>query len=359
MTHLAMQHVEPVLAASSYGNVTVALLWVILAAVLALPFALHRVERNLELFLLAMGTVATTISGLWSPALVVEALREPIAITLAVLTAGLLFHYGRKTVERGFRALRTRVPLRLLVFLIVVGLGLLSSLVTAIIASLLLVEAINLLDLDRHIEERLTILTCFSIGLGAALTPIGEPLSTIVTSKLHGDFWLLARLLGPWILPGVLALGCLAALIHPRQDRDTLKNARPHEDLSEVWIRTLKVFIFVAALVLLGTGFTPLVDRFVTRLPAALLFWVNMISAILDNATLAAAEISVAMTRDQLTAALLGLLISGGMLIPGNIPNIVAAGHLKITSRAWARIGVPVGLIMMGLYFAVWLALRS
>src|SRR4030095_749393 len=135
--------------------------------------------------------------------------------------------------------------------------------------------------------------------------------------------------------------------------------ARPHEDPSEVWIRTVKVFAFVAALVLLGTGLTPLVDRFVLRLPAALLFWVNMISAILDNATLAAAEISVAMSRDQVTAALLGLLVSGGMLIPGNIPNIVAAGHLKITSRAWAKIGVPVGLIMMGLYFAVWLAMRS
>src|SRR4030095_8663375 len=158
---------------------------------------------------------------------VVEALREPIAITLVVLAAGLLFHYGRRTLERGFHALRDRVPLRLLVFLIVVGLGLLSSLVTAIIASLLLVEAINLLDLDRPVEERLTILTCFSIGLGAALTPIGEPLSTIVTGKLHGDFWLLARLLGPWILPGVLVLGCFAALLHPRQDSDTLKDARP------------------------------------------------------------------------------------------------------------------------------------
>jgi predicted cation transporter len=354
-----MQQPETALTGLSYGNATYALLWVILTAVLALPFAVHRVERNLELFLLVMGTVATTISGLWSPALLAEALREPIAITLVVLAAGLLFHYGRKAVERGFRALRARVPLRLLVFLIVVGLGLLSSLVTAIIASLLLVEAINLLNLDRHIEERLTILTCFSIGLGAALTPIGEPLSTIVTGKLHGDFWLLARLLGPWILPGVLVLGCFAALLHPRQDSDTLKDARPHEDLSEVWIRTVKVFAFVAALVLLGTGLTPLVDRFVLRLPAALLFWVNMISAILDNATLAAAEISVAMSRDQVTAALLGLLVSGGMLIPGNIPNIVAAGHLKITSRAWAKIGVPVGLIMMGLTFGVWLALRS
>ena len=46
-------------------------------------------------------------------------------------------------------------------------------------------------------------------------------------------------------------------------------------------------------------------------------------------------------------AILLGLLISGGMLIPGNIPNIIAAGKLNITSLEWARFGVPVGLIAM------------
>jgi predicted cation transporter len=47
----------------------------------------------------------------------------------------------------------------------------------------------------------------------------------------------------------------------------------------------------------------------------------------------------------------MGLLISGGMLIPGNIPNIVAAGRLGITSREWARIGVITGLPLMVLCF--------
>ena len=48
-----------------------------------------------------------------------------------------------------------------------------------------------------------------------------------------------------------------------------------------------------------------------------------MVSAILDNATLAAAEIGPALTESQIKSALMGLLISGGMLIPGNIPNII------------------------------------
>jgi predicted cation transporter len=49
----------------------------------------------------------------------------------------------------------------------------------------------------------------------------------------------------------------------------------------------------------------------------------------------------------------MGLLISGGMLIPGNIPNIVAAGRLGISSREWARVGLITGLPLMALCFAV------
>jgi len=59
----------------------------------------------------------------------------------------------------------------------------------------------------------------------------------------------------------------------------------------------------------------------------------NMVSAILDNVTLTASEISPAMSMVQIQAALMGLLISGGMLIPGNIPNIISARKLVISSK--------------------------
>jgi len=49
----------------------------------------------------------------------------------------------------------------------------------------------------------------------------------------------------------------------------------------------------------------------------------------------------------------MGLLISGGMLIPGNIPNIVAAGRLGITSREWARVGLLAGIPLMVVCFVV------
>jgi predicted cation transporter len=55
----------------------------------------------------------------------------------------------------------------------------------------------------------------------------------------------------------------------------------------------------------------------------------------------------------QQRAVLMGLLISGGMLIPGNIPNIVAAGRLGIGSREWARVGLLVGLPLMAICFFV------
>jgi len=53
----------------------------------------------------------------------------------------------------------------------------------------------------------------------------------------------------------------------------------------------------------------------------------------------------------QIKKILMGLLLSGGMLIPGNIPNIIAAAKLKITMKEWASLGVPLGLVLMVLYF--------
>jgi energy-coupling factor transporter ATP-binding protein EcfA2 len=47
------------------------------------------------------------------------------------------------------------------------------------------------------------------------------------------------------------------------------------------------------------------------------------------------------------------LLVSGGMLIPGNIPNIISASKLKITSSEWAKLGIPLGLILLVIYYVI------
>ncbi len=77
-----------------------------------------------------------------------------------------------------------------------------------------------------------------------------------------------------------------------------------------------------------------------------------MVSAALDNATLVAVEMHH-MPIERAREILLSLLIAGGMLIPGNIPNIVSAGALRIGSLEWARRGLPLGLVMLGIYFAI------
>lgn len=377
-------------------------LLIILVLVLAMPFLIKQVEHNLEIFLFVMGLAATIVSGVLARELVVEILENHFLymITAAVLIAGLLFKFMQERVKGAVDRVLQYVPLNVFLFLVIVLLGLFSSLITAIIASLVLVEIVAALPLDRRNKINLDIIACFSIGLGAALTPVGEPLSTITVSKLNADFWYLFREVGWFIFPGVLAMGLLGAfsvkgsrlpeagvageplalgenssgpasvkvpgeevskddaaaagLPIPAVQKTAMKETGEEEEsFKDVAFRAVKIFVFVMALELLGAGFKPVIDSYVIYFDSRLLYWVNMVSAVLDNATLAAAEISDKMTSAQIQAILMGLLISGGMLIPGNIPNIVSAGKLKIGSREWARLGVPLGLVLMVVYFFV------
>ena len=317
----------------------------------------HKVEGNLELFLFIMGVISATISSVWSTELVHEALTAPINITLAVLGAGLLFHYLRERIDVGMKMILKKFPLAGVICFIIVILGILSSVISAIIAALLLVEFVTVLRLHRRAEVRLTVIACFAIGLGAALTPLGEPLSTIVVAKLsaepyHARFFYLAKLLGVYTIITIVVWGILGMFLvrqTPDDTKATLSAEKGEEKVSEVFVRSFKVYVFVMALIFLGSGFKPLIDEYFTRIPSLALFWANMVSAILDNATLAAAEIGGSLSESQIKSALLGLLISGGMLIPGNIPNIIAAHALKIKSTEWARFGVPFGFVFMGL----------
>lgn len=325
---------------------------VLLLFVFTLPFLFKKVEHNLEIFLFIMGILALSISGLWSREIIHEALMEPIPISAVVLICGLAFKWGRKKMERGVSALLTIMPVALFIFFLIVVLGLLSSVITAIIASLILVELVVLLKVPRRQLVQVTVFGCFSIGLGAALTPVGEPLSTIVVAKMDVGFWYLLRNFAYLIIPAVFALGLFAIWFHARKSQKEEHISWKSEDSTQaVLIRAVKVYFFVMALIFLGGGYKPLIDTYLITLSSKILFWMNMISAVLDNATLAAAEISPALSTEQMKSILMGLLISGGMLIPGNIPNIIAAGKLKITSKEWAKVGVPLGLAMMVIYF--------
>ncbi|NWQ44100.1 DUF1646 family protein [Bacillus sp. EB106-08-02-XG196] len=327
---------------------------IILILVLFLPFSVKKVEHNLEIFLFVMGIAAASISGMMNLHLIEKALIDPINITLAVLIAGLVCKWGQVQLEKSILWMNRTLTPRIFFGLTVIILGLASSIITAIIAAIVLVIIINVLPLDRKSEIRFTVLACFSIGLGAALTPIGEPLATITLSKLNEDFFYLLKLIGPEVIPAVVLFGILTIfLVKPQESADGLKSKQKAESYKEIFIRSAKIYLFVMGLTFLGHGFEPLINEYILGLHPMLLYWINMISAILDNATLAAAEISPAMDQATIQAVLMGLIISGGMLIPGNIPNIIAAGKLNITSKEWASFGVPVGLITMAIYFII------
>ncbi len=326
----------------------------IMVVVLIGPFISHQIERNLEGFLFVMGVLSALASRVMSLHLVQDALREPVPITVAVFISGVIFTWGRERLARSIDRLLKSMGPALLAAVVTAMLGLASSVITAIIAALVLVEFITAMRLPRAHEVRVVVLACFAIGLGAALTPVGEPLSTIATAKLKQDFWYLGRLLAPFIIPGVLGVGLLVAVWRGGAARDMgLARAGPAESYADVAARAARVYLFVMALVFLGEGFRPLIDRYIIGLDARLLYWINMVSAILDNATLTAAEISPQMTDVQVRAILMGLIISGGMLIPGNIPNIIAAGKLGIRSREWAAVAVPIGVILLVVYHAL------
>lgn len=322
-----------------------------------LPIVSKKVEKNLEAFLFLIGLAASITSGVLSTELLLKIAENKFMyiIAFAVLVGGFLFKALNERIEGTIEYSLRHIPLKIFIFLLIVIIGLLSSIITAIIAALLLVEIVSILPISRSNKIKVDIVACFSIGLGAVLTPIGEPLSTIIVSKLGVDFWFLLKEFGVYVVPGIIILGIIGALFGAQQNKtiDHSEEITIEETTSVIIIRALKIFLFIIALELLGEGFKPIIDAFILPLDTRYLYWVNMSSAVLDNATLAAAEISSKMTETQIKAVLMGLLISGGMMIPGNIPNIISAGKLRIKSSEWIKLGIPLGIVMMIVYYVV------
>lgn len=325
---------------------------VILVLLLLGPMLVHFIERNIEAYILVLGVIATLLAGGFSWHLVRHALTEPVLITIAVVAAGIGFGYSRPWMDRAFSRLRRRVRRPILAALSIMALAMLSSVITAIVAALVLVEIIGLLHLSGSARVNTTIAACFAIGLGASLTPLGEPLSTLATSALHLHFFGLFVILGPWVVPGIVAAALVAGVFARGDYHEAPAGAHIRESPMAAVIQGVRVYAFIAGLVLVSNAYAALASIYVPLMHDAALYWANTVSAALDNATLVALEVH-SMSTVRAREAILALLISGGMLIPGNIPNIVSAGALRIGSVAWAKVGVPMGLVMLGIYFAV------
>ena len=337
------------------------LLSALIVVVLILPLTVHKIEENLEAFLFACGAFAVTVSHVWSGHLVLTALKDPIKITVAVLVAGLLFRQFNTHLQKLTQKAVKGIGLRWTLFLIVVILGLTSSIITAIITALILAEIAVMLPLERAGRIKLVTFSCYAIGMGAVLTAIGEPLGTVVISKLSGEphnagFFYLIQHLGWFVLGGVLFMAGMASSIREGQEKAPGAQAAEmgsDNTLKGIVIRAAKVYLFVMALTFLGDGLKPLAMKTITHLSAGWLYWINMLSAVLDNATLAAIEVTPAISDRTLTFLLMSLVVSGGMLIPGNIPNIICASKLGIKSKEWVKAAFGLGLALMIAFFVI------
>jgi predicted cation transporter len=325
----------------------------VIIIVLLGPVFVAPIGRNVEVFFLVIGVLTALMMGQFSPALVWGAVSEPLGFTVAVLVFGAGFRLSRRHLDQLFRRVIETLNPRMFFFLLATALGFLGAFITPVVAALVFVEAISLLRCDRATEIAATVFACFAIGIGAGLTPLGMPGLTVVLRSLHGDFWYLAHLLGPFIIVGVILTAALTMFL-------PITSSKPVDEVRDLdsWklvllVRPGRVYVFIAGLVALSDGLRPLVDAYLHRIPTGLLYWMNTISAVVNNSTLAAVEIGPSLSRSQQRSALLGLLLSGGALVTGNIPNIVAASRLGITSREWARIGLGTASALLILCFAI------
>ncbi|MFN4337046.1 MAG: DUF1646 family protein [Candidatus Nitrosocaldus sp.] len=323
-----------------------------LTALIAVPVLSKKVEHNIEYFFLAVGVIMISVVGLWSPHLLEDALLHPvmignipIGITQVVLVAGLIFYYNKDRVARFAFRLNNPLMLAGLVFI----LGIASSIISAIVASAILAELLALSQFPRNVKAKVAIASAFAIGIGALLLPLGEPLSTIAIAKLKGEpynatFTFLLENLWDLVIP-LVALFSILAYFYAKRSSKEAYIAEYESSVKEVVMRTVRIYAFIFGLTLLGEFFVPLAEP-VSALGIMVLYFFGLISAAADNATLTAALVSPEMELSEIRAFMISLVISGGLLIPGNVPNIIFANILKIGFKEWARLAIPVGMVV-------------
>lgn len=344
--------------------ITIILLAFLVLNLLVWPLASKWVENHLELFLLAVGAAAVTVINGWSTGFIYQTLNAPVNVAFIVLVVSVIFNYYSRYIFRIlfilFRYLEPRYSFAVLVCV----LGITSSIFSVTVAALVLAEVLQVVNLERDQTVKVTVYACYAIGMGAVLLPLAEPLGLVIYNELasgphQADFFFMLKHFFWWIVPGISLMALAAGYtvrhantqvqLHIREDK---------EDYKSMLRRTWHIYMFVAALHLISTGLRPFAQSTIAHLSGKILFWANSVSVIIDNATLAAIEVTPTVTLPNLMYMVIGLAAFGSMLIQGNLPNIVAAEKLGIKSREWARVAVPAGLVLMTGYFvALWIKL--
>ena len=269
----------------------VAALVIILSAVLFGPLVFKPIEHNVEVFFLAVGVLTAMVTGRFDWGFVNAAVTEPASLAIAVLAFGVAFRLARPQLDRIFARIcridettldllrpDTRVGRAGRIHHRDRGSGSAGRSDFAFAA--------RSSNRDQHggggvLRDRIR---CGAHTVGDA----GE--DDRVLSALHADFWYLARLLGPFIVVGIVLAATLSLLV-PWHDGERADSSSEVESWSVIVVRAGKVYAFVAGLVGLARGLRPFAETYLDRLPGAILFWFNSLSAVVDNATLAAIEI--------------------------------------------------------------------
>ncbi len=337
------------------------LLGILAFSLLVGPLVSKWVENHLELFLLIIGAAAVTVTRLWSHSFIYETLNAPVNVAFIVLVVSIIFNYYSRYIFRIlfilFRYFEPRYSFAILVLL----LGFTSSIFSVTVAALILAEVLQVVNLERTQTVKVTVFACYAIGLGAILLPLADPLGLVIYNQLanssyKADFFFVFRQFFWWIAPAITLLALVAGYTVRHADTQMkLHICEDKEDYKSMLRRTWHIYLFVAALHLISTGLRPFAQSTIAHLSGKILFWANASSVIIDNATLAAIEVTPSVNLHNLTYMVIGLVAFGSMLVQGNLPNIVAAEKLGIKSREWARIAVPTGLVLTSGYFiALW-----
>lgn len=333
-------------------------------AVLLLPLISKKVEENSEIFYFLAGIMAVGLAILTGESIgtreIIGAFEVPvmtaglpIGIIQIMLIGGSILRFRFIQIERLAEKMTEKVGSKGLIFLIVLFSGLLAPLATVFVAAVLAGELISILQVSRELKIKIAVISCFSMGIGSSLTPIGEPLAAIAIAVVGGNFFFLFDLLWLYIMAGIVAVAVISLFF--RDKKDGIQEEEIPESIKEILERTSKVYVFIVGLVLLGRGMSILAPFFASVSPVVV-YWLNLVSAFIDGGALVPIEIGPLSDLFQIKSAVMSLLVAGVMLVPGSIPNIIVATRLGISNKEWAKIGVPLGFAMMLGYF-VWLFL--
>lgn len=330
---------------------TVILASLTILAVLLGPILVKPIERNVEFFFLLVGVLTACVTGQFNRALVWSALSEPLSFTVAVLVFGAAFLLLRDYLDQLLRRLIQILHPRIICFCLAIILGLLAAFITPVVAALVFVEAISLLRCNRHAEIATTVFACFAIGFGAGLTPLGMPGIAVVLKSLHADFWYLTHLLGPFVVSGIILAAAPILFLQFAPGKPLVTTEAKDSWRTVLLIRPGKVYVFIAGLV--GTlGRAQAGGECVCSSR-------SRGTAILDEYHFRSGQQFDSggdgdNSLPEYESAARGvprLVNRRGNAGSGNIPNIVAASRLGITSREWAAHGLSTGMLLLILCF--------